>query len=182
MSGCARLPAASRQLASKWDINFELQEVRWGGVVLKKGAWAMVDPTSGEPLYNAGDAQQPSGIPGVKQTPSLLWFVRIKRVLAIAGPLTGGSSDWEVVLEVGWHRSPMGGAYSADLQAPLVQERESVERTAIHRFLPIKYILPLECVMRTFSRDVLIALRRTWQPLSVVGAQPPWPRMSFYTI
>jgi hypothetical protein len=116
------------------------------------------------------------------RTPSVLWFVEVKRVLAYMAPQAGGARHWKTVLEVGWHRSPQTGPFSADMQAPVVQQQEAAARTAIHRFLPIQYVLPLACVMRQLSPGVLVALRRTWQPLSAVGAQPSWPKMMHYNI
>jgi hypothetical protein len=166
--------------------------VRWGPVNFNEGSWAMADPIiHGSPLQPVNE----QALPGVMRTPSRLCFVHVQQVFQLKLPFSIATSatatEWHAVLHVHWHQSPLGAAFDAELQAPLINmnhEPLSGLNARCPYVLP-QHLLPLGFTVRQYtvsstgkrpSNAVLVALRRTWQPLSVVGAQPPWPRLMHY--
>jgi hypothetical protein len=165
-----------------------VEQVQWGEARLRIGRWCMVDPTLQQPFVPRQQAANPEQLPGVMTPPSMLWFVRITRVLVVAHGLADPAGNARHgVLEVAWHRSPPCAPYSLEIQAPLIAANDEVRpggnpaSSPPSHFIPVGWVLPLGFTVRPFEpADTCIALRRTWQPLSAVGAQPPWPQMQLY--
>ncbi len=162
--------------------------ISWGGVVLRNNSWGMVDPQLKQAFVEQQQPVDEQLLPGVMRTPTRLWFVRIVSVLVVDFPVADKSGNkLQAVLQVEWHQSPAGRAYSAELQAPLIADAVvqpgSSERAPPAAYIPVGWLLPLEFTVRPFEpANTSIALRRTWQPLSAVGAQPPWPRQMHYDL
>jgi hypothetical protein len=168
--------------------------VHWGPVIFEAGTWAMADPTVfGPPPQPVNE----ESLPGVMRTPSQLLFAHVQQVIQLKLPFSLNSSapasEWHAVLDVHWHRSPMGAAFDADLQAPLIAVNHEPLSGSHARcpYVPTQHLLPLGFTVRPYSVDtsssgrgssaaVLVALRRSWQALSVIGSQPPWPRLMHY--
>jgi hypothetical protein len=185
-------PAIAHAAAYWGDSVVEVDHQLWGGMKLARGSWAMLDPALGLPFQEQQQPVDAAKLPGVMRTPTELWFLRVVRPLAVPHPMHDprGGGEWHAVLEVQWFKSPgsgAGGAYAAELQAPLISDAQvqcgSSRRTPRGAYIPPSYLLPLEFVVEPFEpQGTLVALRRTWQPLSAVGAQPPWPELMHYNV
>ena len=132
----------------------------------------------GEMKLNGDFVRLGTNVPGAHQffwgPPRQMWLGKVKHIVHVECP-AGGEEE---VLDVEWHKTadaPLG-PYDAQLMAPIVYKEvhKDVRFICCSTVLPIKVDAVKE---HPFRRHLLLMLRRSWLPLSVLGLPVPWPRL-----